>query len=577
MFAQFRNFTREAAAVFGAAGLVICAGILLSGCSARHYRERADKEVYGILQQAHHQVFGTNSSFAAEIFTSPDPQKISPEHVIGDRNTSGTRTLTIDEAVNLAVQNSRRYSTEKERLYLTALSLSGERYAFSPHPFASVSGNLERQSNGEKFGTVRSQFGVTQLLKTGGSVGLRVANDLLRYYTGDPRRSVVSVISVDLVQPLFRGIGKYNPAVESLTQAERNVIYAVRDYNFFQQEYAITIVGDYFGLLQNKDVVRNRYTNYLSRVQATRRLEERFAGQRERAIDVDQARQAELSARNNYVNAVANYLNGLDQFKIELGLPVSEKLHLEDEALVQLQQHGLTPVQVATDFAYRVATQRQMQILNAIDQFEDSKRKIKVATNRLLPDLNLIADASLQSEEPTDYTNFDPDDIRAGVGVELDLPIDRLRERNNYRATLISFESELRNLALTLDNLKDAIERGLRTLEQRRETYEIQEGALQVANRRVLSATQLIEAGRAEVRDLVEAQDAQISAQNAVTQAIVSYQDAMLRLFLDIGILETESPRFWLKDHLAAFEGTQPAVAQDPAAPRPIVLPHEIF
>ncbi|HEX7858945.1 MAG TPA: TolC family protein [Verrucomicrobiae bacterium] len=577
MFAQFRIFTRDAATVFGAAGLVICAGILLSGCSARHYRERADKEVYGILQQAHHQVFGTNSSFAAEIFTSPDPEKISPEQVIGDRNTSGTRTLTIDEAVNLAVQNSRRYSTEKERLYLTALSLSGERYAFSPHPFASVSGNFERQSNGEKFGTVRSQLGVTQLLKTGGSVGLRVANDLLRYYTGDPRRSVVSVISVDLVQPLFRGIGKYNPAVESLTQAERNVIYAVRDYNFFQQEYAITIVGDYFGLLQNKDVVRNRYTNYLSRVQATRRLEERFAGQRERAIDVDQARQAELSARNNYVNAVANYLNGLDQFKIELGLPVSEKLHLEDEALVQLQQHGLTPVQVATDFAYRVATQRQMQILNAIDQFEDSKRKIKVATNRLLPDLNLIADASLQSEEPTDYTNFDPDDIRAGVGVELDLPIDRLRERNNYRATLISFESELRNLALTLDNLKDAIERGLRTLEQRRETYEIQEGALQVANRRVLSATQLIEAGRAEVRDLVEAQDAQISAQNAVTQAIVSYQDAMLRLFLDIGILETESPRFWLKDHLAAFEGTQPAVAQDPAAPRPIVLPHEIF
>ena len=162
--------------------------------------------------------------------------------------------------------------------------------------------------------------------------------------------------------------------------------------------------------------------------------------------------------------------------------------------------------------------------------------------------------------------------------MELNLPIDRLRERNNYRATLISFESQLRNLALTLDTLKDAIERGLRTLEQRRQTYEIQQGALAVANRRVLAATQLIEAGRAEVRDLVEAQDAQIAAQNAVTQAIVSYQDAMLRLLLDIGILETESPRFWLKDHLAALEGTQPAErAQTPAPDQQIVLPHEVF
>jgi outer membrane protein TolC len=219
-----------------------------------------------------------------------------------------------------------------------------------------------------------------------------------------------------------------------------------------------------------------------------------------------------------------------------------------------------------------------MQILNAIDQFEDSKRKILVAKNRLLPDLNILADASLESDRPTDYTRFNADDLRAGVGVELNLPIDRLRERNNYRATLISFESQLRNLALTLDSLKDSIERGLRTLEQRRQTYEIQQGALQVANRRVLSATQLIEAGRAEVRDLVEAQDAQVAAQNAVTQAIVSYQDAMLRLLLDIGILETESPRFWLKDHLATLDGVQTAPAdQSPFQQQQIVLPHEVF
>ena len=42
--------------------------------------------------------------------------------------------------------------------------------------------------------------------------------------------------------------GKYrnknNPAVESLTQAQRNVVYAVRDHAFFQDQFALEIVNE---------------------------------------------------------------------------------------------------------------------------------------------------------------------------------------------------------------------------------------------------------------------------------------------------------------------------------------------
>lgn len=559
------------------AGWLFLAGALvgLSGCTARQYRRQADKEVYQIIDKAQEQALGTNTSFSIERPGAPaDPQKIEPGEVITQRSEQGERLISLDEALSLAVSSSRRYQTERERLYLTALTLTGERYNFQPHPFASTSLNLDRLSDGEKLGSVRSRIGVSQLLKTGGSVSLTLANDLMRYYTGDPRRSAISLISVNLVQPLLRGFGKYNPAVEALTQAERNVIYATRDFAYFQNSYAITIVGDYFNILAQKDIVRNRYTNYFGRVQNRERLEARK--DRERAVDVGQAQQAELSARNNYVNAVAAYQNSLDQFKLELGLPIGLRVHLDDEALVRLQNHGLTRVQVSTEAAYHFATDHQLQVLNAIDSFEDSKRKIKVAANRLLPDLNLLADASLESEGPTDYTKFDPDQIRAGVGVELNLPLDRLRERNNYRATLISFDSELRDLTLTLDTLKDSIERGLRTLEQRRQTYEIQKGALQVANDRVAGATLLVQAGRSEVRDLIEAQDAQVSAQNAVTSALVSYQDALLRLMLDVGVLETDEPRFWLKDYFAGVI-PPPQGGSNPFLQRDLVNPEEVF
>ena len=554
---------------------LLCAG---AGCTAKHYRRAADKEVYSILQEAEQHVFGrTNVISIDTAYSSRAPEEISPEELIADRSRGGERFLSIEEALELAVYNSRRYQAEKERLYLTALTLSGERYNFGPQLFANTGANYDRLPGGDRFGSVNSRIGVNQLLKTGGRLGLTVANDLLRYYTGDPRRSAISTISVNLFQPILRGFGKYNPAVENLTQAERNLVYAVRDFSFFQDAFAVEIVNDYFDLLAQQDIVRNRYTNYLSRVQATRRLEAR--ADRERSIDVDQSRQAELGAKNDYINTVAGYLNSLDAFKVTLGLPIDERLHLDDQPLQELAQRGLIPISIETSVAYSLAVDRQLPILNAIDSFEDSKRKIKVAANQLLPDLNLLADASLESDRPTDYTTFDPDNIRAGVGVELDLPIDRLRQRNNYRATLISFEAELRSLTLTLDNLKVAIERGLRTLEQRRQSYIIQQGALVVANRRVDATSQSVEAGRVEVRDLIEAQDAQVAAQNAVIASLVNYQQALLQLALDIGVLETESRRFWLKDQFAAHLQSVPPPAEE--APirsgEELVPPHLVF
>jgi hypothetical protein len=575
----FQSKKRKRHAAAGLFGLAL-AMLLWTGCGASHYRRSADKEVYQTIQQVEDRIFGRTNAFTIDTpYSDRKPEEILPAELIEDRLQTGQRLLTIEDALIHAVNTSRRYQAEKERLYLTALTLTGERYAFGPQFFARSTVDFDTFPNarGEREQTVsvNNRVGVSQLLTSGGVLGVTLANDLLRYYTGDPRRSAISTISVNLAQPLLRGFGRNNPAVENLTQAERNVVYAVRAFSFFQDQFAVEIVNDYLALLEQKDVIRNRYTNYLGRVRSTERLVARE--DRERAADIGQALQAELTAKNNYINAVASYRNALDQFKIKLGLPLGETIALDDAVIEEVRQAGLVPVQADADEAFRLAIERQWLILNAIDRFEDSKRKIRVAADRLRPGLNLFADASLRSDPPTDFTRFDPDNIRAGVGIELDLPVDRLRERNTYRATLISFESELRNLTLSLDSLKDSIQRGMRTVEQRRQNYQIQTNALRVANLRVESAVMNLEAGRAEVRDLVEAQDAQIAAQNAVTAALVDYQRVRLQLMLDIGALETESPRFWLRDHLAGFMARDTASDVSDLGNQPVLSPEQIF
>ena len=136
--------------------------------------------------------------------------------------------------------------------------------------------------------------------------------------------------------------------------------------------------------------------------------------------------------------------------------------------------------------------------------------------------------------------------MRTGAGFEIDLPVNRFRERNQYRSTVVNFERAIRTLSLILDQKRNQIERGLRTLRQLRENYRIQTMAVQLAEERVLSADLNIQAGRASVLDLVIAQDELVATRISLSAALVDYISARLRLLLDIGIHDTDQERYWL-------------------------------
>ena len=149
-----------------------------------------------------------------------------------------------------------------------------------------------------------------------------LANDLVLYLDGKPK---VPDFTLKLTQPLMRGAGA-EIAAEVLTQAERDVVYAVRTYSHYQKTFAIETVAEYFRVLQSKDAVRNSYGNYLNLQKARDRAEAMAEAERLPKYQVDQARQTELSARVNYLKAVEEYRQALDFFKQLLSLPRGEDL-----------------------------------------------------------------------------------------------------------------------------------------------------------------------------------------------------------------------------------------------------------
>lgn len=552
--------------------------LVLSGCSSSHYKKKADQDAYDIISKVEYEIFGQTNEFSINTrFSDREPGEILSLELIEDSQNETVLRLTLDEAIQLGVENSRTFQTQKEQLFLTALSLTETQRQFQDNWFSRLFGSNSRSSDGERSGSAGADVGFNKALMSGASLGMTIANDLLRFYTGDPRRSAVSTISFNLTQPLLRGAGRKIVA-ENLTQAERNVVYAVRDYTQFQKEFAVGIVNDYFRLLQNKDIIRNVYANYQRRIEATARALAHQKAGNITIVAVGQTQQDELSAKNSYINSVVNYQRALDAFKIQLGIPVSTQLIIDDTPLEELRKSGLMQFSLDAPTAYGLAVTNFLPLLNDIDQFEDSKRKIVVAANQLKADLNIFADGSLQSDRPTDYTEFDLDDVRWNYGVELNLPIDRLRERNSYRSTIISFESAIRQLSLSLDSKRQEIENGLRTLKQLQRNFDIEILGLKLAEERVESTQLFLEAGQVEQRDLRESLDALVNTQNSVTAALVEYLSARLELMLNLGTLDTDMALFWqsndaqlIPDNLKSGNLISPEEIED------IKSPDEIF
>ena len=540
------------------------------GCQTEGHRADADAEVLAILNERSRQILGEEAGTNLVSTTVGErPDTVSPARIIQERFADGGRTLTLPAALEMAERHNRSYQLQRETLYLQALSLTGTRHKFVWNPSSTVDLGIARQTDGGLRGDSDADVSVQKLFQTGASVTATLANDLVLYFDGKPK---VPDLTLKLTQPLLRGAGA-EIAAEVLTQAERDVVYAVRDYSHYQKTFAIETVGEYFRVLQDKDAVRNSYNNYLNLQKARDRAEAMAEAERLARYQVDQARQSELSARVKYLKAVESYRQALDSFKQRLSLPLGEALRLEDMALTDLVAQGLTPLELDERHGYLMAVTNRLDVLNEVDRFEDAQRKVRVAASDLKPGLDVVVDVSLKKQF---YSSFSPEEFASTSGLKLKLPLNQLTERNAYRTSLINFEKQMRKLATELDSLRENIREGIRALEQERENYFIQKAALDLARQQVEVMPLLLQNDDADIRDQLEAQADLVEAQNDVTSAVVDYHVARWNLLKNLGTLSVEGEQFWLKNQSVSGSST----ADNPEAAEilpEVITPEQVF
>ncbi len=512
---------------------------LVAGCSPEHYKSEADKEVYQIIDDKWDESFGAKANYIVSDSNVP----ASPNDLQVEKAVPPSGVINLAQAVALATAHNRDYQRQKEQLYLTALDLTLARHQFARQWFGTVDARYLRNSGDEQVGS-GGEAGFNQLLADGARVSTSIAIDWARFLTGDPRTSLGSVLSASVTQPLLRGSGR-KIAQENLTQAERNALYQIRAFNRYRQTFVVSIVTDYYRVLQQRDAVTNAKNNFESKVELRQRLQmEANEGVTPR-FQVDQAEQSELLAQDGYLRAQQRYEQLLDAFKITLSLPADATIELDQDELKALEKTGVVEPGYDLNAAIETALAQRLDLANSGDAVEDAERKVIVAADNLGVELNLVGNASVGSTPETDLERLQFHRGTYALGLEADLPLDRKAERNTYREALITLQQRQRQYENDIDHVKLDVRDAYRKLKEEAESYRTQQKALQLARVRVGVSPILWEAGRMNARDYLESQDAFLKAQNDVTTALVSHAIAKLNFFRDIGILQVRPDGMW--------------------------------
>lgn len=546
--------------------LPLCCGVMLS-CSSTAYKQGADDESYDAIADKANLVPGMSQQVLIDEekvvdLTGFTVNQNSFEFLDNEADSEiGAQVISLNAALDLAFQHSKEYQSQKERLYLEALALTFDRYRYTPTFSASAVENyqwdaqdrfvtdmqaLTGMSNISTSETVdaNTSLGARYLLKGGGAIALNLTNNFTRFLTGDIREFSTGALIGSFTQPLLRDFGSAIET-ETLMQAERDLLYGLRDFTRFRKSFTVRVASQYYSVLLNRETAKNNYAGLLANNLSLER-EQAFQAEGLRTLlQVGRLEQSSLQQDLRWTSSITRYKRSLDNFKILLGLDADENIVLDDNEMTLISETGMDSPDLRLEQAIELALQTRLDLYTELDRVQDSARKIEVAANALKPGLDLRLTASVPDVSSGNLGELDFENAVYTAGLGLELPLDSKLERNNYRRSLIDYEVATRNYLLALDNIKLDVIDLWRRMNESRKSYDISLTSVQINERRVEEAELRAELGLGDIQDTVDSQNDLTAARTELISSIVDHNIAKLEFWRDLGLLYVDDNGQW--------------------------------
>lgn len=446
-------------------------------------------------------------------------------------------SLDLEGCWRQSQKTAREYLSAQDDYVIAAIRLLIERHRWSIRLFADSSVDFSSsQIDGDSSNVLAivNQLGATKQLPFGGEVAARwvwSATENLRASATD-QYVQSSRLVLDGNIPLLRGAGLV--AEESRIQAERDLVYAARDFESFRRSFLVSLARDYFDLLQQRDNIASTKLQ-LERVRSIRdRQQALFEAGRVAKSDVAIAENDVLDAESSLAGANESFLLAGDRFRVRLGLPEGTVIRIEPSEFV------LPEPDVTLDHAVAMALDYRLDLQNRRDRLDDTKRGVYVAMNDLLPDLNLRGSVSF----PTDASAreggavYELDDIQYTAGLTFSLPVDKEAERLALRQSIIGLEQAKRSLDQFRDELIVDVRARVREIERARFSLRIAQARVETALRR--KEEQEINADQVDAQVQLDTSNVLLSADRALVQAKTDVRNAVLDYLVATGTMRVK-------------------------------------
>jgi outer membrane protein TolC len=533
---------------------------LAAGCSTESYAADADREVEDILGQSHTEVLGDREQRVIR----PEPEKPAapapaPTEPSGNVPPSGNappanasappappppaQTIDLAAALATAFRDNRDYISRKESLYRQGLSISLARFNYGPLWRSTVSSVWNEVEDAIGTANLLGSLGVSQILPTGGTVSVDSTFGNTWFERAANSRTFSSLqynssLSLNVTQPLLRG-GGYEVSHEGLTQAERDLVYAIRDFELFRENFSITIARSFFDLVGQQQTLGNVESNARQAVFDRRKAEALLQVDRNNDQEVYRARRREIDAQNQLLDARTAYQRARDQFKVQLGMATSTPVEIAS------QDPPFVTVRLDRTSAVEAAKHNRLDLLTERERLEDTERSVRLAENAILPQLDMNLGLGFGHPPDTSLVDALPDRWNASAAVTMEIPLQRKAERNSLRSSQLALDQARRDYTQRLDQVQLDIEDQLRSLRRLEQQIDLQREQITQEQRAVTVTEIRYQAGDLDNRDLLEARQALFNAQNALITLSAQHFVARLTLMRDLGLLFVDDQGVW--------------------------------
>jgi hypothetical protein len=294
-------------------------------------------------------------------------------------NQRGFR-IKLDQAVELGLINAREMQDQRDALYKAALPVTLERYNFAATGFFTE--QVARTSFGKFLGGQQTwesdtNQGLSKLFPTGATLLLQTANQVVIDLGKGQPTTALSNLTLNLSQPFLQG-GGFAVTLEPLTQAERTLLYAMRSFTRFRKVIYVSIttgggltnnpyglpglsenlgrgIGEnltsptigFLPILQSGAIVINNKKNVETLERYLRQYQAYRDGGQLSDLQVGLVEVQMLNTRAQFLGSVGTtgapgslrgYLDAVDNFKLQLGLPETVPLDLDIGPLKPIQR-----------------------------------------------------------------------------------------------------------------------------------------------------------------------------------------------------------------------------------------------